>query len=122
MLTYLISSTRNTKIWTEAGDSVDGPLMGGFILHQLTVKAIVCLLPLRCPEHTNKKNITSDYVPLLTLLLKMNYRDNNPQEITHVDVGIQHIKYTNTTLYLLARGKYIIIFSSHLVLFSFFYL
>lgn len=57
MLFYLIAPTRNTQIWAEICDSADGSLMGRFILHHLTVKGIICLLPLRCPAQKKHQGL-----------------------------------------------------------------
>lgn len=76
--------------------------------------------------HTQKKvTLTlwcfTDFTALNELLrLRQPSRNETSTHLLMTRVDTQHIKYTNTTLYLWARGKYITIFSSHLVLFSFF--
>ena len=123
-VTYLISSTRNTQIWAEAGDSVDGPLMSGFILHQLTVEAIICLLTLRCSVHTQKRKLFSHYDALLTLLLKTNYWDwDNPQEMKHPHICWWRVWMYNIsnklTLHCICEQEANILLYFHLTLFSF---
>lgn len=50
-LDYLVAAPRNTQIWAQICHSVDGSLVGRFMLHHLTVNGVIGLLFLRCPKH-----------------------------------------------------------------------